>query len=129
MGFDVVVPAECDLLKCGKLYAIEANRGTLDIKFRAKQQELKERQDKAVHQLEQARQAKFCAAGALQELQDMAASLNGQGTPEVTKLLESRMKTVRGQMDEAAIADRQLEKSVERMSGAIETCGWGLGIA
>lgn len=120
IGIEVVVPDECDLMKCARPYAIMSNTGALDRKIRARQKEIADRGAKLRFELTQAERAAFATSGAMQELEQLEQRLNGQAT----EFIVERKKRLQEDMNNANQAREALREGVAKLEGARENLDW-----
>lgn len=123
LGIEVVIPDECDLVKCARLYAIEAFRGTLDRKIRVRDHELSQRLAGIEGEARQAQAAVHATAGAQQELMRIAQALSGTH-PDLARELQARIEEIAKERANAENAAANLQQSLFMLRGAKEDLKW-----
>lgn len=125
LGIEVIVPEESDLLKVGRLYGIEANRGIMDRKLRVRDAELSQRMASADHAREQAESQKQILSGALFTLDTVAGQLQ-QGMPlqQLTQWLSERKSQLEKEQYTARCQARDANQSYWMLKGAREDLQW-----
>lgn len=123
LGIELVLPDEADMLKCARMYAVEAFRGQLDRKIRVRTHELSQRKAKMANELQQAERAAMLMAGADQEL-DLIGQMVTQSNPDLAKWIGERRKSLAEELQGVTITRENLAKSVHMLTGALEDLKW-----
>lgn len=120
IGIKTIIPDECDMMKCSRLYAVEANRGNLDTKIRARKQELSGRAAQHNTNLRTCEQTLMAANGALGELHTIAG-LNGQLNKE---WIEQRIKLIETELRKHQAEGESEKQKLYMLQGAIDNLEW-----
>lgn len=123
LGIEAVIPEECDLVKCARLYAIEGFRGTLDQKIRVRDHELAGRLARYEQDLHAAEAATFAAGGAHQEVLRLAQAVAGQSA-DLAEQLRKRAEEIARDHQENQRAAKVLRQNVYQLKGAREDLKW-----
>ena len=123
LGIEVIVPEESDLLKVGRLYGIEANRGVMDRKLRVRDVELATRARQAEKARRKAEAHQYVTSGAL-HLIDALHQVAQHDSSSVPAWLESRRKQLAEEHEQANDEAEQLKQNEWMLRGARDDLQW-----